>query len=174
MIQASKTSDTPIVIAITSYRELQGLTGTLNVGGAEYELSELSERQIVTIDAADLADIQEGDADGYFEVCDSDGNTVCKTLLRFRIVDGAISGGVGEFVCVIPSIPNIDSPQSSGTIDKTVIDKAVADALEELTSAKTPISKLCFVDGEGKEYELSAITEDGYPMLKVIVKTAAP
>ena len=169
MIQASKTSDTPVVIACTSYRELQGLTGTLNVGGAEYELSELSERQIVTIAAADLADIPEGDADGYFEVCDSDGKTVCKTLLRFRIVDGEISGTVGEVVCVVPSIPNIDPPKLPA-----LIDKAVADALVELTGGTTPISKLCFVDSEGQEYELTAITEDGYPMLKVEPKVTAP
>ena len=169
MIQASKTSDTLIVITCTAYRELQGLTGTLNVGGAEYELSELSERQIATISAADLADVPEGPVDGYFSVCDSSGETICKTLLRFDVVNGEISGGVGEFTCIIPATPNIDPPKRPA-----LIAKAVADAIVELTSAKTPISKLCFVDDGGQEYELSAITEDGYPMLKVDVKTPAP
>lgn len=164
MIHVSKTSDTPVVISCTSYRELQGLGGVLEVGSAAYELPQIGERQTVTVDADDIADVPVGAVRGSFTVGDTSGGIVCKTLIDFQVLDGVVSVG-GEVACIVPVIPIGDSPKWPTAISK---------AIDDLVDAKTKISKLLLVDECQHEYELSATTEDGAPELKVEQRQAKP
>lgn len=163
MIPISKKSGVNLVLTCLAYRPLDELSGVLSIGSdVSISVVSLSARQILKISSADLASVATGHVGGSFAVYDADGKRLMNLLLEFDVVDSVpYTSPVREIVCVVPHIPNI-GPKSIDT------------AIDKIVSGKTKIAKLLFVDEDGGQYEVSAITEDGSPTIRVVTTTASP
>ena len=171
MIPISKKNGVNIVLTCFAYRNLHTLSGVLAIGSdgeVEIAVTSLSERQILRISGADLTSVPDGLTKGSFTVFDSSGNQLIKLMLEFDIVASvSYTSPVREIVCVVPHIPNIGPKCMDAVINK------VDTAIDKIVSGETKIKKLLFVDEDNVQYEVSAMSEDGLPTIKVVNVTAS-
>lgn len=164
MIPISKKNGVNIVLTCFAYRNLHTLSGVLAIGSegeVEIAVTSLSERQILRISGADLTSVPDGLTKGSFTVFDSSGNQLIKLMLEFDIVASvSYMSPVREIVCVVPHIPHVGP-------------KSVDAAIDKIVSGETKIKKLLFVDEDNVQYEVSAMSEDGLPTIKVVNVTAS-